>query len=54
MLFFQEVLDILKEKGHNLTQMDSFGSVVQGIVTLGEESITANSDYRKGGAPDGY
>ena len=34
--------------------MDSFGSVVQGILTLGEENITANSDFRKHGKPDGY
>ena len=54
LIIFQVIQDKLKEKGHNLTVMDSFGSVVQGILTLGEENITANSDFRKHGKPDGY
>ena len=50
----QAIENKLREMGHNITLMDSFGSVVQGIVATGKESIMANSDYRKAGAPDGY
>ena len=49
----QALQDILKDKGHNVTLATS-SSVAQGIKRLGEESIIANSDFRKGGAPDGY
>ena len=51
---FQVIENKLIEMGHNITLMDSFGSVVQGIVVKGPESIKANSDWRKAGAPDGY
>ncbi|CAH1800421.1 unnamed protein product [Owenia fusiformis] len=46
----------LIEKGHNVTMLDSAGSVCQAIhdTQSGRYSIHANSDYRKGGAPDGY
>ena len=51
---FQVIENKLIEMGHNITLMDSFGSVVQGIVVTGPESIMANSDWREAGAPDGY
>ena len=52
-LLFQQLRDRLQALGHNITLLESTGSVVQGIVTSGQY-ITANSDFRKGGAPDGY
>ncbi|XP_052779497.1 glutathione hydrolase 1 proenzyme-like [Mya arenaria] len=48
-----EVIDGLRAMGHNITMLDSAFSVVQGILRRGDY-ITANSDYRKDGAPDGY
>ena len=51
---FQVIENKLIEMGHNITLMDAFGSVVQGIVVTGPESIMANSDWREAGAPDGY
>ncbi|XP_052781988.1 glutathione hydrolase 1 proenzyme-like [Mya arenaria] len=48
-----EVIDGLRAMGHNITMSDSAFSVVQGILRCGNY-ITANSDYRKDGAPDGY
>lgn len=43
----------LKKKGHNLTERAVGGSTVQGIHRVGDY-IYANSDFRKGGWPDGY
>ena len=51
---FQNILDGLVRLGHNITMSDSAGSVVQGILQRQEGNITANSDFRKHGYPDGY
>ncbi|XP_062597984.1 glutathione hydrolase 1 proenzyme-like [Saccostrea cucullata] len=52
--FNQQVLNGLKNIGHNISISDSAGSVVQGILQLEEGTISANADYRKRGATDGY
>ena len=50
----QVVVDGLREIGHNISIKTSASCVVQGIQRLYNGDIVANSDYRKGGAPDGY
>lgn len=52
--FPQYILDGLIRLGHNITLKDSAGCVVQGILQQQEGVVTANSDYRKHGHPDGY
>ena len=52
--FPQAILDGLVRLGHNISLSDSAGSVVQGILQRQEGTITANSDFRKHGYPDGY
>ncbi|XP_053376277.1 glutathione hydrolase 1 proenzyme-like [Mercenaria mercenaria] len=50
--FPQVLIDGLQGLGHNTT-VDIPLSVVQGILRQGNQ-ITANSDFRKGGEPDGF
>ncbi|CAC5390785.1 GGT1_5 [Mytilus coruscus] len=52
--FPQIILDGLMGLGHNITLKDSAGSIVQGILQQQEGVVTANSDFRKHGLPDGY
>ena len=52
-LSIQAVVDGLKAKGHNVTEVDVGKSIVQGITRVGE-TLYANSDYRKGGTTAGY
>ena len=52
--YFQAILNGLVRLGHNISLSDSAGSVVQGILQRQEGTITANSDFRKHGYPDGY
>ncbi|VDI01452.1 gamma-glutamyltranspeptidase / glutathione hydrolase / leukotriene-C4 hydrolase [Mytilus galloprovincialis] len=52
--FPQFILDGLVSRGHNITVQDSAGSVVQGILQRREGCVTANSDFRKEGVPDGF
>ena len=44
----------MKERGHNITCSNSAGATVQGIEWRDDvNQYWANSDIRKGGAPDG-
>ncbi|XP_061163268.1 glutathione hydrolase 1 proenzyme-like [Saccostrea echinata] len=52
--FDPQVIQGLKNIGHNITMSESAGSIVQGILQLEEGKISANADYRKRGVPDGY
>ncbi|KAJ8312367.1 hypothetical protein KUTeg_009740 [Tegillarca granosa] len=52
--FPKYLMDGLKRKGHNITINDSAGSIVMGIKQDPQGHITANSDIRKYGRPDGY
>ncbi|CAC5395661.1 GGT1_5 [Mytilus coruscus] len=52
--FPQFILDGLVLRGHNITVQDSAGSVVQGVLQRREGCVTANSDFRKEGLPDGF
>ena len=49
----REVIDGLKAKGHNVTQVSTGRSIVQGIHRVGS-TLYANSDFRKGGTPAGF
>jgi len=51
--FDKDILEGLKMKGHNLTKVGIGKSIVQGIARQGD-FFYANSDYRKGGTPDGF
>ncbi|XP_052083705.1 glutathione hydrolase 1 proenzyme-like [Mytilus californianus] len=52
--FPEFILDGLVLRGHNITVQDSAGSVVQGVLQRQESCVTANSDFRKEGLPDGF
>ncbi|XP_062582561.1 glutathione hydrolase 1 proenzyme-like [Saccostrea cucullata] len=52
--FDQLIVNGLEQLGHNISISRTSGSKVQGILQLEEGNITANADYRKRGAPDGY
>ncbi|KAL5016416.1 hypothetical protein ScPMuIL_006005 [Solemya velum] len=52
--FPEEYANKLREKGHVIKNVERAGSRVQGILLAENGLITANSDYRKFGAPDGY
>ncbi|XP_061196443.1 glutathione hydrolase 1 proenzyme-like [Saccostrea echinata] len=52
--FDQQIVNGLEKLGHNISISPTSGSKVQGILQLEEGNITANADYRKRGAPDGY
>lgn len=53
-MFYQQVINGLKRIGHNITMSANARSTVQGILQLEEGKITANTDYRENGVPDGY
>lgn len=53
-IFYQQVINGLKRIGHNITMSANARSTVQGILQLEEGKITANTDYRENGVPDGY
>ena len=50
------ILKYLSSIGHEITQLSNrtLGSVVQGIAVDDTGIITANNDWRKSGAVDGY
>ncbi|CAF3355169.1 unnamed protein product [Rotaria socialis] len=53
--FDQDILKLLKKRGHNITCSTYGGSVIQGIEWRDEvNQYWANCDIRKGGAPDGF
>ncbi|XP_041371586.1 glutathione hydrolase light chain 1-like [Gigantopelta aegis] len=52
--FPQYIIDGLKAKGRDVTMYENAGSTVQGILQKATNQITASSDYRKYGIPDGY
>ena len=49
----QAVIQGLRLKGHNFTAFAVGKSIAQGI-DISSGWITAASDYRKGGSPDGF
>ncbi|XP_052253641.1 glutathione hydrolase 1 proenzyme-like [Dreissena polymorpha] len=51
--FDMDIIKGLKALGHNATEVSPGMSIVQGI-TRQDGYLYANSDYRKGGTPDGY
>jgi len=52
-IFVQVLIEGLQQKGHNITQQESFECIVQSIRHK-DGHITANSDFRKDGTPDGF
>lgn len=52
--FSQDILLDLEGRGHRITLVDAFGSVVNGIVVEEDGRVYANADFRKAGAVDGY
>jgi gamma-glutamyltranspeptidase/glutathione hydrolase/leukotriene-C4 hydrolase len=50
----KEVLDSLEARGHAVSLVDKFGSVVVGIERNNDGELQANVDFRKAGAVAGY
>ena len=44
----------LEKRGHVTAEMDSFGSVINGVSVEKDGRIYANADFRKAGGVDGY
>ncbi|XP_013788464.2 gamma-glutamyltranspeptidase 1-like [Limulus polyphemus] len=52
--FPEELLEGLKRKGHNVTEISGRSSFIMGIARKKSGTLYANADYRKGGASDGF
>ncbi|XP_023326865.1 glutathione hydrolase 1 proenzyme [Eurytemora carolleeae] len=50
----QDLLKELEKRGHATAEMDSFGSVINGVSVEKDGRIYANADFRKAGGVDGY
>ena len=53
-LYFQEILTGLSQRGHKVVKLDAFQSVVVGVEAQEDGTILANNDFRKSGAVDGF
>ena len=53
-VYFQDIVDGLKARGHKTNQMDSAGSTVQGIEVDEDGTIHAYADPRKAGGVSGF
>ena len=52
--YFEEILAGLSQRGHKVVKLDAFQSVVVGVQLEQDGTISANNDFRKSGAVDGF
>ena len=52
--YFEEILAGLSRRGHKVVKLDAFQSVVVGVELEQDGTISANNDFRKSGAVDGF